>query len=56
MGFSYTTSEVDNKAFGDDQTAADNYKLIQSFLARFPHLRDREFHLSGERCVTACLL
>jgi hypothetical protein len=29
VGFSYTTSEEDNKAFGDDKSAADNYLLIQ---------------------------
>jgi len=48
VGFSYATSEEDNKAFGDDLAAADNYRLLQRFLERFPHLRDRELHLSGE--------
>ena len=47
VGFSYTTSEKD-KRFGDAQAAEDNYQVLQQFLAKFPHLRDRELHLSGE--------
>lgn len=47
VGFSYTTDEKD-KEFGDAQAAEDNYQVIQQFLQRFPHLRDRDLHLSGE--------
>ena len=49
VGFSYTTEDLDNKAaFGDDQAALDNYRVIQTFLARFSHLRLHDLYLSGE--------
>ena len=49
VGFSYTTEDLDNKAaFGDDQAASDNYRVIQAFLDRFPHLRAHDLYLSGE--------
>ncbi len=47
VGFSYTTNEMD-KQFGDAQAAEDNYLVVQKFLERFPHLRAKELHLSGE--------
>ena len=47
VGFSYSTEEKD-KEFSDDQAANDNYMVIQKFLERFPHLDDRDLHLSGE--------
>lgn len=47
VGFSYTTEEKD-KVFGDDQAAEDNYLVLAKFLERYPHLREKDLHLSGE--------
>lgn len=47
VGFSYTNNPKD-LAFGDKQAAEDNFQVIQAFLRRFPHMRERELHLSGE--------
>lgn len=48
VGFSYSSEQVDKAAFGDDQSALDNFRVIQSFLSRYPHLRSHELYLSGE--------
>ncbi len=47
VGFSFATNEMD-KQFGDAQAAEDNYRVIQTFLGRYPHLRPHDFYLSGE--------
>lgn len=47
VGFSYSDDTKDYIT-GDEQTAADNYELIQAFLDRFPHLRVNALHLSSE--------
>jgi len=47
VGFSYTEDE-DDLHTGDDQTALDNYNLIQAFLTRFPDLRANDLYISSE--------
>jgi len=47
VGFSYTNNPKD-LVFGDKQAAEDNFQVIQAFLERYPHMRDRDLHLSGE--------
>ena len=47
VGFSYTDNPKD-LVFGDKQAAEDNFQVIQAFLERYPHMRGRDFHLSGE--------
>lgn len=47
VGFSYSDNKDDYKT-DDDQTAIDNYVLIQEFLNRFPQFRQNKLYLTSE--------
>lgn len=47
VGFSYSTDSDDYKT-GDQQTADDNYALIQGFLARFPEYAENKLYITSE--------
>lgn len=47
VGFSYSDEEADYVT-GDQQTAIDNYNLIQAFLVRFPHFANSSLYTSSE--------
>lgn len=47
VGFSYADDKADYST-GDEQTAIDNYNLIQAFLVRFPELADNDLYISSE--------
>jgi carboxypeptidase C (cathepsin A) len=47
VGFSYSENDDDYKT-GDEQTALDNYHLIQGFLDRFPEFRQNDLYISSE--------
>jgi carboxypeptidase C (cathepsin A) len=46
VGFSYSDNEDDYKT-GDDQTANDNYDLIQGFLKRFPEYSKNSLYITS---------
>ncbi len=50
VGFSYSTEgdKSDDYTTGDDQTADDNYKLIQGFLERFPEYNKAPLYITSE--------
>ena len=47
VGFSYSTNNADYTT-GDQQTAIDNYNLIQAFLVRFPQFSNNSLYISSE--------
>jgi carboxypeptidase C (cathepsin A) len=47
VGFSYADNKADLKT-GDNQTAIDNYNLLQAFFTRFPEYRNNELFISSE--------
>ena len=47
VGFSYADDKADLTT-GDDQTALDNYNLIQAFLVRFPEYAASDLYISSE--------
>lgn len=47
VGFSYSDNDDDYKT-DDSQTAADNYKLVQAFLTRFPQYRTNDLYITSE--------
>jgi len=47
VGFSYSTDKDDYKT-DDDQTASDNYDLIQGFLQRFPEYASNKLFITSE--------
>jgi len=47
VGFS-TTSNISELVIGDEQTALDNYRVLQVFYEKFPHLRNNDLHLASE--------
>lgn len=47
VGFSYSNDKA-NYNTGDDQTAQDNWQLIQAFMERFPSYRSNDLYLSSE--------
>jgi len=47
VGFSYT-NDTSEYTIGDDQTALDNYEVVQAFYDRYPHLRKNDFYLTSE--------
>lgn len=47
VGFSYSDDKADYTT-GDQQTAIDNYNLIQAFLVRFPEFKDSSLYISSE--------
>jgi carboxypeptidase C (cathepsin A) len=47
VGFSYADDKADLKT-GDNQTAIDNYNLLQAFFTRFPEYRNNELFISSE--------
>lgn len=48
VGFSYSTTRSNYINVGDDEAAANNYKLIVNFLDRFPEYATNEFFISAE--------
>jgi carboxypeptidase C (cathepsin A) len=48
VGFSYSTDPDNDYVTGDDQTALDNYNLIQAFLTRFPEYKTNDLYISSE--------
>jgi carboxypeptidase C (cathepsin A) len=50
VGFSYSTEgeKSDDYTTGDDQTATDNYAMIQGFLTRFPEYSKNELYITSE--------
>ena len=48
VGFSYSTDPSADYTTGDDQTAIDNYNLIQAFLTRFPEYKTNDLYISSE--------
>jgi len=48
VGFSYSTDPENDCKTGDDQTANDNYLLIQGFLTRFPEYAKSDLYISSE--------
>ena len=47
VGFSYTDSPQD-KITGDEQAAADNFRLVLDFFRKFPERRSNEFYIASE--------
>jgi len=47
VGFSYSDDKADN-TIGDEQTAIDNYNLIQAFLIKFPEYGNNSVIISSE--------
>lgn len=47
VGFSYSEDETEYY-IGDEQTARDNLLVLQTFFARFPHLRSSDLYLTSE--------
>lgn len=47
VGFSYTDNNADLTT-GDNQTALDNYNLLQAFFNRFPEYRNNDLYISSE--------
>ena len=47
VGYSYSDVEADYHT-NDDQTAQDNYDLIQAFFERFPEYRSNRMYISSE--------
>jgi carboxypeptidase C (cathepsin A) len=47
VGFSYSDDKSDYTT-GDQQTAIDNYNLIQAFLTRFPEYASNDLYISSE--------
>ena len=47
VGFSYSDDKDDN-TIGDEQTAIDNYNLIQAFLVKFPEYKNNSLYISSE--------
>lgn len=47
VGFSYSDDTNDYRT-GDDQTATDNYLMIQAFFARFPDLLKNDLYITSE--------
>lgn len=47
VGFSYSDDKADLTT-GDNQTAIDNYNLLQSFFTRFPEYRSNDLYISSE--------
>lgn len=47
VGFSYSDDNADLKT-GDNQTAIDNYNLLQAFFTRFPEYRSNALYISSE--------
>ncbi len=49
VGFSYSSDGTgDDYKTDDDQTANDNYQLIQQFFTRFPQYRSNELYITSE--------
>lgn len=50
VGFSYSTAEdtTEDYTMDDEETAADNYALIQAFMTRFPELSKNKMYISSE--------
>lgn len=47
VGFSYTDN-TDDLTTGDEQTAIDNYNLIQAFFEKFPEYKSNALYISSE--------
>jgi carboxypeptidase C (cathepsin A) len=47
VGFSYSDVKADYTT-GDNQTAVDNYNLIQAFLVRFPQFSNSSLYITSE--------
>lgn len=47
VGFSYSDDTSDYKT-GDDQTAEDNYHMIQGFLEKFPEYKKNDLYITSE--------
>jgi carboxypeptidase C (cathepsin A) len=48
VGYSYSDNNETDYVTGDEQTASDNYELIQGFLDRFPEYRQNDLYISSE--------
>lgn len=49
VGFSYSDEpDGDDYTMGDEETAQDNYEMIQGFLTRFPHLKTNSLYITSE--------
>jgi carboxypeptidase C (cathepsin A) len=49
VGFSYSDEpDGDDYTMDDEETAQDNYEMIQGFLKRFPHLKTNELYITSE--------
>ena len=49
VGFSYSDEpDGDDYTMGDEETAQDNYEMIQGFLTRFPHLKPNSMYITSE--------
>lgn len=47
VGYSYSEND-DDYTIGDEQTAQDNYDLIQGFLLKFPELNKNDIYITSE--------
>ncbi|PIO60370.1 serine carboxypeptidase, partial [Teladorsagia circumcincta] len=47
VGYSYSTEPNDN-AYTDDQTADENYNALKDFFSMFPEYKGRDFFVTGE--------
>jgi carboxypeptidase C (cathepsin A) len=48
VGFSKSTNPTEDLVTGDQQTAEDNYNLIQAFMERFPEYSSNALYISSE--------
>lgn len=48
VGFSYSNTSSDLYTAGDNRTAEDAYAFLESWFARFPQYKHRDFYIAGE--------